>query len=120
MVHIPGVGSDGTFMACSNFEGVSPPSAGQGKVSAAMINFTSQKWQYFTDNPTGPALLSPLLGAEHVGSSAGALETCGGTTSRRMSWSSSAPVHALGCFCSLCHEMWLQVGGGGGIVVSPD
>lgn len=45
-------------MARSNFEEVAPPSAVQGNVSAAMISFTSQKWQYFT---MAPALLSPVL-----------------------------------------------------------
>lgn len=107
-------------MACRNFEGLSSPSAGQGSVSAAMINFTSQKWQYFTDNPTGAALLSPLLAVEHVGPLAGAPGSCGGNKTRRMSWSSSAPVHVLGCFCPLCCEKWLLVEAGGGTVAPPD
>lgn len=61
MVHVPGVGSGGHLHGMEQFEEVAPPSAGQGDVSAAMISFASQKWQYFTDNPMAPALLSPLL-----------------------------------------------------------
>lgn len=115
MVHVPGVAPGGHLHGTEKFWGSCSSLSCAGQCFCCSDQFYKSEMAIFHHVSSSSV---PCASSEHVGSLAGAPGSPGGTSTRRMSWSSSAPVQVLGCFCPLCYEKWL--GDAGGTVAPPD